>query len=318
MVTLSIMIEGQNGLTWPHWKTLVREVEDLGFAGLFRSDHFTNAKPPDKDSLEMIVSLTYLADHSQRLHFGPLVAPFSLRNPMQLARQAAALDDLSNGRMILGLGAGWQEREHHLFGFDLGDIPTRMNRFAEGLEVVTRLLVSDQPVNYEGQFYNLRDATLLPRPQRPRGPRILIGGSGPKRTMPLVARYADIWNAVMLSPDEFRTRSALLDKLLIEAGRQPSDVQRTMMRGLSFGRDKAELDRRLHSHANDPQLAHLSLDETIATLVKQHEIVGTPDMILEQIQMYADAGVQELMLQWFDFDDIDGLRAFAKSVLPHL
>ena len=97
MVAISIQIEGQNGLTWPYWKRVVAEVEDLGFAGLFRSDHFTNARPPDIDSLETIVSLTYLADHSQRIHFGPLVAPISFRNSTLLARQAAALDDLSGG-----------------------------------------------------------------------------------------------------------------------------------------------------------------------------------------------------------------------------
>src|SRR5256885_12878310 len=112
MVAVSLMIEGQNGLTWHHWKNLVAEVEDLGFAGMFRSDHFTNANPPDLDSLETIVSLTYLADHTRRIHFGPMVSPFSFRNPMLLARQAAALDDLSNGRMILGVGAGWRSEEH--------------------------------------------------------------------------------------------------------------------------------------------------------------------------------------------------------------
>ncbi len=105
MVAISIQIEGQNGLTWPHWKQLVKEIEDLGFAGLFRSDHFTNAHPPDKDSLEMIVSLTYLADHTQRIHFGPLVAPISFRDPTLLARQAAALDDLSDGIMVSGVEA---------------------------------------------------------------------------------------------------------------------------------------------------------------------------------------------------------------------
>src|SRR5260221_14759439 len=106
MVAISIMIEGQNGLTWPRWKRIVKEVEELGFAGLFRSDHFTNANPPDKDSLETIVSLTYLADHSQRLHFGPLVAPVSFRDPRMLARHAAPLDDLSGGRLILGRRGG--------------------------------------------------------------------------------------------------------------------------------------------------------------------------------------------------------------------
>ena len=245
MVALSVMIEGQEGLTWPRWKRLVSATEDLGFAGLFRSDHFTNAGPPDKDSLEMIVSLTYLADRTRRIHFGPLVAPLSFRNPTLLARQAAAIDDLSGGRMILGLGAGWQEREHTLFGHDLGDIPTRMARLQEGLEVITRLLHSDEPVTFEGKYFQLRGATLLPRPQRSGGPTILIGGNGKKRTLPLVARYASVWNGTFLSPDDFRDRSIYLNTLLKEAGRNPSDVRRTMMIPLFFGKDIADLDKRL-------------------------------------------------------------------------
>src|SRR5919197_1502952 len=144
MVAISVMIEGQNGLDWPRWKRLVAEVEALGFAGLFRSDHFTNARPPDIESLELIVSLAYLADHTQRIHFGPLVAPVSFRHPTLLARQAAAIDDLSSGRLILGLGAGWQEREHTLFGHELGDVPPLMDRRAKGLELVPRLLRSDK------------------------------------------------------------------------------------------------------------------------------------------------------------------------------
>lgn len=271
---ISIMIEGQMGLTWPRWKRIVSEVEDLGFAGLFRSDHFTNAGPPDQDSLEMIVSLTYLADHTQRIHFGPLVSPVSFRNPVMLTRQAAALDDLSNGRMILGMGAGWQDREHHLFGFELGDIPTRMARLEEGLEVATRLLKSEQRVTYEGRFFQLHDAMILPRPQRPGGPSIMIGGNGVKRTLPFVARYASIWNGAFLTPDQFHERTTILDKLLLEAGRQPGDVRRSMMRP-AFSEP-------------DPRA---------------------------QVEAYEEAGVQELMLQWFDLDNIDGLRAFAKAVL---
>jgi len=318
MVAISIQIEGQNGLTWPHWKELVKEIEALGFAGLFRSDHFTNARPPDKDSLEMIVSLTYLADHTQRIHFGPLVAPISFRDPTLLARQAAALDDLSGGRMILGVGAGWQDREHRLFGHNLGDVPTRMARLEEGLEVITQLLHSDEPVTYEGKFFQLQGATLLPRPQRPGGPRILIGGNGPKRTLPLVVRYADIWNGNFLSPEAFRERSVTLDQLLDAAGRDPSEVKRTVMLSLTFGRDMAELDRRLSWRRDDPQYAGKSLEKVIEELSMDGTIVGTPGMIVEQINAYEKVGAGELVLQWFDLDDIDGLRAFAASVLPRL
>ena len=181
------------------------------------------------------------------------------------------------------------------------------------------MLKSDEPVTYEGQFFHLRGATLLPRPQRPGGPRILIGGNGVKRTLPLVVCYADIWKGTFLSPNEFRERSAQLDNLLNEAGRRPGDVKRTLMRAVYFGRDTAEVDRRLNWLSTDPDYAGKSLDEVLHILFTQkHEIVGTPDMILEQIQAYAAAGVEELMLQWFDLDDIDGLRAFAKSVLLHL
>jgi len=318
MVAISIQIEGQNGLTWPYWKRLVKEVEDLGFAGLFRSDHFTNARPPDKDSLEMVVSLTYLADHTHRIHFGPLVSPISFRHPTLLVRQAAALDDLSGGRMILGLGAGWQDREHRLFGHDLGDVPTRMARFEEGLEVITRLLNSDEPVTYEGEFFQLRGALLLPRPQRLRGPEIMIGGNGPKRTLPLVVRYADIWNGNFLSPEAFLERSVTLDQLSRSAGRNPSEVKRTVMLSLTFGRDMAELDRRLSWRRDSPQYAGKSLDKVIEEMSMDGTIVGTPDMIIEQINAYGKVGADELVLQWFDLDDIDGLRAFATSVLPRL
>jgi len=319
MVALSIQIEGQNGLTWPRWKQLVDVIEASGLAGQFRSDHFTNANPPDKEALETIVSLTYLADHTRRVHFGTLVAPVSFRHPALLARQAAALDDLSDGRMILGVGAGWQEREHRLFGLDLGDLPTRMARFEEGLEVMTRLFHSDEPVTFEGRFFQLRGAVLLPRPKHPGGPRILIGGNGPKRTLPLAARYANIWNGTFLPPDAFREHSSILDGLIQQAGRRPGDVRRTMMHTLHFGRDMAELDRRLRWRHNNPAFAGKSLEAVVETLQSSWQaIVGTPDMVIQQIHTYAQAGVEELMLQWFELDDIDGLRAFAATVLPHV
>lgn len=319
MVAISVMIEGQDGLTWQRWQRLLAAAEDFGFAGLFRSDHFTNGQPPDKDSLETIVSLTYLADHTSRIHFGPLVAPLSIRNPAILARQALAIDDLSNGRMILGLGAGWQEREHSHFGYHLGDVPTRMARFEEGLEVVTRLLHSDEPVTYEGNFFSLREAVLLPRPNRAGGPPILIGGNGKKRTLPLAARFADIWNGLSLTPEGFSERSQLLDELLPGQMRQPDEVRRTMMTTLYFGRDMEELDRRLSWRLHVPELVDRQLIDVLESLHGAgRAIAGTPDMVIKQIRAYEDAGVQELMLQWFDMDDIDGLHAFAESVLPQV
>ena len=322
-VALSIQVEGSFGLTWPLWKQLATEVEKLGFAGLYRSDHF-NAPPAHADALELVVSLTYLADHTERIHFGSLVAPLSFRDPVMLARQAAALDDLSGGRMILGIGAGWIEREHTMFGYDLGDVGMRMTRLGEGLEVITRLLRSEEPATYTGRFYQLRSAALRPRPQRPGGPPLLVGGTGRRRALPLVARYADIWNAAGVAPDEFRTLSAYLDELVREAGRQPGDVKRTLMVPVFCGRDKAELDQRMiELQRIFPYVAHSSPDALLNLARTQFRamfrpIVGTPEQVVEQIRAYERAGVEELMVQCFVLDDLAGLRLLAEQVLPQL
>src|SRR5215212_2918335 len=266
MIEISIDIESQFGLNWPQWKRIVAEVERLGFAGLFRSDHFTvYPQPPDDDALELMVSLAYLADHTQRLHFGSLVAPISIRDPILLARQAAAIDDLSGGRLVLGVGAGWVQREHTMFGYELGDIPTRMNRFAEALEVISQLLRSDEPVTYAGKFYQLNDARLLPRTQRKSGPPLLIPASGTKKGMPLVARYADMWNIPWRTPEEFRTLSQQLDEHLDRYGRPRNAVKRTMMTMLIYGSTSTELEQQLRPIRRFlPHLAETPLEEALA------------------------------------------------------
>lgn len=298
----ALMIEGQNGLTWPRWQAIGLAAEELGFAGIYRSDHFTNASPPDKASLELWTSLTWLASHTQRIEFGPMVSPVSFRHPVFTARMAKDVDDLSCGRLILGVGAGWQEREHATFHFDLLDLPARFDRFEEGLEVITRLLQSEEPVTYAGHYYALDEAILLPRPQRPGGPPILIGGNGPKRTLPLVARFAQEWNALFVSPQGFADLSAQLDHLLADAGRQPGDVRRSLMTGLVFGRTEDDLRSRLDGR--NP-----------AALRERGMVVGTPSQVAEQAAALAEAGVERLMLQWMDLDDLAGVAALAEAVL---
>ncbi len=299
---VGIMIEGQNGLNWERWQRIVRAVEDLGFVGLWRSDHFTNVSPPDKDSLELWVSLVWLAAHTKRIEFGPLVTPVSFRHPVWTARMAKDVDDLSGGRLVLGVGAGWQEREHEMFGFDLLPLDDRFARFHEGLEVITRLLRAEGPVSFRGRFYRLKDAVLLPRPRRAGGPPILIGGNGEKRTLPLVARYADEWNGVFIPPKRFAYLSERLDALLEENGRPREAVRRSLMTGLIFGRDDAEVTQKLRGRDAD-------------TLRKRGIIVGTPGEVQEQLAAFAEAGVQRIMLQWLDLDDMDGLEALAQAVL---
>jgi F420-dependent oxidoreductase-like protein len=307
MIEVAIMIEGQNGLNWTRWQRLARLADELGFAGLYRSDHYTNANPPDQDSLELWVSLTWLASHTHNLQFGPLVTPVSFRHPTMTARMAAAVDDLSGGRLVLGLGAGWQEREHANYGWDLLDIDARFARFEEGLEVITRLLRSDTPVDYSGSYYSLKEGILLPRPARPGGPPILIGGNGARRTLPLAARYASEWNAVYLTPDEFRERSAKLDELLGLGGRDPAQVRRSMMAGCVFGSSKVEVKRKVAARTQGKRSAQ--------DLRRHGVVVGTPAEFREQLAALEQAGVQRVMLQWLDLDDLAGLEGLAKATL---
>ena len=304
MLEVAIMLEGQNGLTWPRWQKIVRLVEELGFVGLYRSDHFTNMNPPDKESLELWVSLTWLACNTSRIEFGPLVTPFSFRHPALTARMASAVDDLSNGRLILGLGAGWQEREHQLFGFDLLDVKARFDRFEEGLQVLTQLLKSDLPVSFQGKYFNLHEATLLPRPQRSRGPRILIGGNGPNRAPTLVARYADEWNAIFLTPEKFENSNVRLDEALKKEKRDLKSVRRSMMTGCMFAVNDSALQQKLDSRGR-----------TLDQLHQQGIVAGSARAVKDQLHELESGGLQRIMLQWLDLDDLAGLEALAKAVL---
>ncbi len=301
---IAIMVEGQHGLNWPRWQRIVKAVESLGFAGLYRSDHFTNPNPPELDSLELWISLAWLASHTSRIEFGPLVSPVSFRHPVWTARMAKDVDNLANGRLILGVGAGWQEREHANFGFDLLPIPERFARFEEGLDVITQLLRNSEPVDFQGDYYQLQAAVLLPRPERPGGTRLLIGGNGQKRTLPLTARYANEWNGVFVPATRYAELNQQLDHLLVEEGRQPSEVRRSLMTRVIFGRDEAAVR------------AQLAAADTTAEAARERGIiVGTAAAIQEQLGEVAEAGAQRIMLQWMDLDDLDGLEALAAAVL---
>jgi F420-dependent oxidoreductase-like protein len=226
-IEVALMIEGQDGINWQRFQRIARVAEDEGFVALYRSDHFTNPSGAYKHSLECWISLAWLATQTSRIEFGPLVSPVSFRHPSMLVRMAAAVSDLSGGRLQFGVGAGWQEREHTNYGYHLGGVPERMARFRESVEIMSRLLNSSEPLTFQGKHYQLHDAVLLPRPEH--HVPMVIGGSGKQVTLPLVARYADEWNTGEKAPEVFKALSAHLDSLLDKAGRPRSAVRRSMM-----------------------------------------------------------------------------------------
>lgn len=307
MVQIGLMIEGQDGLNWNRWMHILRAAEELPFAFVFRSDHFTNPSPPDKDSLELWTSLTYAASHTERIEFGPLVAPVTFRHPSITARVAAAVDDLSRGRLVLGIGAGWSDREHRTFGVPFPSTSTRLEMLEEYLQVLTLLLRSDEPVSFHGKHYSLDEAILLPRPARPGGPPILVGGNGPKRILPLAARFADEWNAVFVGPERLRELQTRLDTLLDEVGRPRDAIVRSAMVGTIFAHDESELQARLSQR-----------NMTGDSAVEGGWVNGTSDQWIEQLRALVAAGAERIMLQWLDQDNLDDLDVIARDVLPHV
>ena len=305
MIEVALMIEGQDGLDWPRWKRLAEAAETLGLAGLYRSDHFTNPSGPYKSALELWISFAYLAAETSRIEFGPMVSPVSFRNPVVSAWSAAAIDDLSGGRFHMGLGAGWQEREHRNFGFDLLDLNDRFIRFEEGVRVIKLLLQSDEPVALDGKYFHLEDAVLLPRPARKGGPPIVIGGNGEKRTMPLAAKYADEWNAVFVAPERFRELNAHLDGLLEREGRSAGSMRRTLMNRITVGATDADVKRKTEG---------VDVDE----MRSRGAMIGTPNEVAEKLLEFDAAGVQRIMGQMQDMTDLDGVELLATKVLPQL
>ena len=304
MIDIAIFLEGQNGLNWDNWKRIARATEDLGFAGLYRSDHFTNMNPPDKDSLETWISLAWLADNTSRIEFGQLVSPMSFRNPIFAARMGKDIDDLSGGRFILGLGAGWQDHEHEKFGFDLLEMGPRFDRFEEGVEVVYKLLKEEGPATFSGKYFEIKEAELLPRPQRKGGPPILIGGRGRNRTLPLTARFADEWNGGFRPANVFASLNRHLDELLDAEGRDPSEVRRTSANPTIFGKDEQATKRKMEDRNYSDE-----------SWEKFGVIAGSAQEVADRIAEVEQAGAQRVMLQWLDLEDIDALEALAKAVL---
>lgn len=303
---IGIMLEGQMGLNWPRWKTMLQAAEDYGYQHVFRSDHFVNPNPPDEDSLELWVSLVYAASHTKRIEFGPMVTPVTFRHPVMTARMAAQVDDLSGGRLVLGLGAGWNEREHHDYGIPFYDRKTRFEMLHDALEITAHLFNSDEPLTYEGVHFSLHDAVLLPRPQRAGGPPILIGGRGPKKSLPFAAKYAQEWNA--FAPlDVFKTSNALLTELVIQEGRKPEDVQRSVATRAIFGANEGELQERVQ------QAGASTTDE----LWSRGITAGTASELVDRLSQWQEAGVDRLLLQWLDLDDVGSLEMIARDVLPH-
>ena len=314
---LGVMIEGQEGVTWDLWRRLMARVEGLGFESLWRSDHFMSTEDSSRDAIESWVALTLTAAETTRLRFGPLVCPMTFRHPSLLARMAASVDVLSGGRLVLGLGAGWNEHEHHAFGIPFPPLPARIELLKEGIEVIRRLL-GDGPAHFNGRHYQLNGSNPCPKPvQKPRIP-LLIGTTGAGRMLRVVARYADEWDAPgITSPAAYRARRERLDNYCRGINRDPNEIRRCVSAAYLIGRDAAALQRR-GAMMQQLILGLAALDPVAVPEVLRTDgwIVGTPDQIVVQLRALADEGVERVIFQHNDPADFEALELMAYEVMP--
>lgn len=311
---IGLMVEGQNGLTWERWRHILGLAERLGFPSLFRSDHyFTGAA--QQNSLDAFLSFAPAAVETSSLRFGPMVTPVTFRRPVDVGRMAAQLDELSGGRFVMGLGAGWNQAEHDAYGLSFPPTRERFERLEEAIQLMRALWEPGEAV-YEGAYYRLAGADCLPKPAAGRPP-ILIGGGGERRTLPLAARYADEWNGVTMTLDVYRQKRDALARACEAIGRDPNEIEHSMMLFHAVGPPElreagGRFAQRLFGGAGEP------LEDFLRGFRERGALVGGADEIVDTIGQLAEAGLAEIQFQHFLFERDDVPQFLAEEVAPQV
>jgi F420-dependent oxidoreductase-like protein len=295
------MIEGQEGVTWAEWVALARAAEDAGLEGLFRSDHYSAIIRPVAGSLDAWATLAGLAAVTDRIRLGTLVSPATFRHPSVLARMAVTVDHISGGRVELGMGAGWFDRDHTENGFPFYDAKQRFELFAEQVEVVVRSW-TEEGFDYDGAHYTLRDQDALPQPvQRPHPP-LILGGRAKPRSAALAAGYAAEYNTLGAPLDELTQRGRRLDDACAAIERDPSSLVHSLMTTCVIGQDADEVAERRHRVED---LIGGPLDDG-------SDLVGTVDELAERFVQLEAVGIRRVFLQHLDHRDLDAVAVIGE------
>ncbi len=311
---LSLMIEGQEGVSWEQWVALARACESHGIGTLFRSDHYANldGSHPDRGALDAWGTICALAAVTSTVRLGTLVSPATFRHPSELAKLVTTADRISNGRIELGLGAGWNEREHAAYGFELPPMRERIDLLSEQLAVVHSTWTSSasEPFSFDGARYTLRDLVAVPPNVQQPHPPLLMGGSAAPRVASLAARYADEYNTVYASPDDVRERKARIDDACAAAaGREP--IPFSVMTLVVVGADAAErADRTARWEART--------GGSLRSEPPPNAIVATIDDAAEQLAALGAAGASRVMCQHLLPDDLEMVALLGERLAPLL
>src|SRR5687767_498545 len=297
------------GATYDQLLAVAQRTEETGFDAFFRSDHYLtmggDGLPGPTDAW---VTLAGLARETERIRLGTLMSAATFRLPGPLAISVAQVDQMSGGRVELGIGAGWFEAEHTAYGIPFPDLGERFDRYEEQVAVITGLWGTPEGETYDfdGQHYRLADSPALPKPVQDAGIPVIVGGSGKKRTPRLAARYAAEFNVPFASAEDNARLFAGVREACEEAGRDPASMVYSSALVLCVGKDEAELARRAAAIGRD-------VDE-----LREHGVAGTPAEAVDVLGRYAEAGAQRAYLQVLDLADLDHLDLVAGEVTPQL
>jgi F420-dependent oxidoreductase-like protein len=305
----TVFTEPQQGASYDQLLAVARAAEDGGFDGFFRSDHFLamgadDGLPGPSDSW---VCLAGLARETSRIRLGTLVTSATFRWPGVLAIQVAQVDQMSGGRVELGLGAGWFEAEHRAYGVPFPPLGERFDRLEEQLEIITGLWGTPVGSRYEflGKHYQVGDSPALPKPAQARIP-VIIGGGGPRRTPALAARFGTEFNVAFRPVDDVAPAIARVREACAAIGRDAEELRWSTALTTVVGRDPEQVQARASAFGG-------SLDELALT-----GLAGSPAQVVDRIGRYAEQGVDRVHLQIRDLDDLDHLALIAAEVLPQL
>lgn len=301
----------QQNVTIGECRELWRWADTAGFTWVDVSDHFYESPMTEKQGpyLECLAGLAALAADTEHVRVGTCVIAMDYRHPAVLANALATIDQLSNGRLDVGLGAGWNEQEYSAYGIPFERLGKRLDKLEEGIQVL-RALWEEPRANLDGRFFTLTDALCEPKPVQSPLP-IWIGGVGEKRTLQIVARYAQGWNAPYLTIDQYNRLSSVLDDWCERVDRDPSEIKRDV--NLSFHLAATEADR-------PKAVAHF--EEVFGpagdAFRQRGAILGTPDEAIEMLTPFAESGVNRVNITLRPPWDWDALHAFAADVIPAL
>ncbi|HSW40900.1 MAG TPA: TIGR03560 family F420-dependent LLM class oxidoreductase [Patescibacteria group bacterium] len=303
----ALMIEPQQGCSYLDQLAIARHAEAAGFEALFRSDHYDSFPGelghPTTDAWTVVAGL---ARETDRIRLGVLVSPVTFRHPGTLAKIVATVDEMSGGRVIVGLGAGWNEGEHAHHGFEFPPIEVRAEMLEEQLAILRGLWQEPDGWSFAGRHYTVPGSLFRPRPVQRPAPHVIVGGEGSPRSMRIAVRFADEFNLSSSTPERAAERFARLDETARAAGRDPSTLMRSSMVGVLVGRDSAEVERRTGA-----LLAQFGLTDDGATWLATRRprwILGTPTEARAMAGRFAAVGVERLVLQDFlpwDLEMID-------------